>query len=85
MVTFVRIPPAPATAIFKDSAEYRQAIIVGEVNGTWRVIADVPGNALPRRATLPSSTSVACPPIGRCAVGGTFGNSGEQQAFVAGS
>ena len=64
----------------------RQAVVVNEVNSTWRTAIEVPGTAALNsgKNVGASVKSVSCASAGNCAAGGSYADaSGHPQAFVA--
>ena len=49
-----------------------QAFVVSEVNGTWRKIEDVPGDAALNTGQYDQITSVSCASAGNCSAGGYY-------------
>jgi len=62
---------------------FTEALVVSEVNGTWRKAEEVPGIAALNKGGGAWITSVSCPSAGHCSAGGHYQDeSYAAQAFV---
>jgi uncharacterized Fe-S center protein len=71
---------------YPNGKEKSQALVVSEVNGTWRKAEEVPGTAALSNRRGAQITSVSCGSAGHCSAGGSYAVSrrgGNTQAFVA--
>ena len=57
---------------YTDSSGQVQALVVNEVNGTWKAAIEVPGTAALNTGGLAEVLSVSCASAGYCSAGGTY-------------
>jgi hypothetical protein len=68
---------------YRDNGGHRQALVVSQVNGTWRKAIEVPGSRTLNQGGFARVHSVSCPSAGNCVAGGIYRDSaGHTQAFV---
>ena len=70
--------------MYTDSRGWQQAFVVGEVNGTWGVVEEVPGTAVLNTSGVAYTGSVSCASAGDCSAGGSYRGVANYQAFVVG-
>jgi hypothetical protein len=72
-----------AGGFYSDSSNAVQALVVSEVNGTWRTAIKVPGTATLNKDGGAAVFSVSCAAAGKCSAGGSYQDgSANTQAFV---
>jgi len=74
-----------AGGFYTDGSGHQQAFVVGETNGTWSTVREVPGSAKLNQGGSAQITSVSCTSAGNCSAGGSYrDSSSHSQAFVVG-
>ena len=77
-----------AGGFYRDKSGNGQAFVVGERNGRWGKVIEVPGLATLNTGQGAEIDSVSCSPAGNCAAGGTYMHAAtppffsQTQAFV---
>jgi hypothetical protein len=68
---------------YLDGSNHVQAFVVDETDGTWGNAEEVPGMATLNTGGDATFTSpLSCTSAGNCSAGGSYSDSGSQQAFV---
>jgi hypothetical protein len=68
---------------YQVGSGHSQALVVSQVNGTWRTAMQVPGTATLNQGGAAWLVSVSCASAGNCSAGGGYtDSSGHRQAFV---
>jgi cytochrome c551/c552 len=70
---------------YADGSAHQQALVAGEVNGSWGKAEEVPGTAALNKGGNAAIISLSCASAGNCSAGGYYTDSSKhQQVWVAG-
>jgi hypothetical protein len=61
-----------AGGLYRDGFGHGQAFVVGETNGTWGTVREVPGTAALNQGGSAQITSLSCAATGNCSAGGNY-------------
>jgi surface antigen len=82
-VSCVSAGDCAAGGYYSDGAGYQHALIVSEVNGTWRSARELPGVAALGTRGNSDVRSLSCASAGNCSASGFYWDGSAWQTFVA--